>query len=166
MIDGQWTYGDTQRITVDRPIAKAELIRPAAVTHSSDPNQRFVDLPMTVDGNNIDLNVTSNPNLAPPGWYMLFAVDANGIPSVAQWVHLGGPARRVRGSAVGARPRLRGRAWRGAEDAAEEAELGPGEPADRGLRPALRDGRSLRPDGLPAEVKATTTARCEWLAGA
>src|SRR5690606_28664770 len=94
VIDTEWTYGDTQRITVDRPIAKAELIRPAAVTHSSDPNQRFVDLPLSVDGDDattVDLNVTSNPNLAPPGWYMLFAVDANGVPSVAKWVHLQGP---------------------------------------------------------------------------
>ncbi|MEV5613354.1 galactose oxidase-like domain-containing protein [Streptomyces sp. NPDC052225] len=91
VIDQEWKYGDTQRITVDRPIAKAELIRPAAVTHSSDPNQRYVDLPLSVDGNNVDLNVTSNPNMAPPGWYMLFAVDANGVPSVARWVHLTGP---------------------------------------------------------------------------
>ncbi|PKT70056.1 galactose oxidase [Streptomyces populi] len=92
VIDNRWTYGDTQRITVDRPVVKAELIRPAAVTHSSDPNQRSVDLPLSVDGNNVDLNVTSNPNLAPPGWYMLFAVDANGVPSVARWVHLQGPS--------------------------------------------------------------------------
>ncbi|MFI6492825.1 galactose oxidase-like domain-containing protein [Streptomyces sp. NPDC050564] len=92
VIDNEWVYGDTQRITVDRPIVKAELVRPAAVTHSSDPNQRFVDLPLSVDGNNVDLNVTSNPNLAPPGWYMLFAVDANGVPSVAKWVHLQGPS--------------------------------------------------------------------------
>lgn len=92
VIDNEWVYGDTQRITVDRPVVKAELIRPAAVTHSSDPNQRFVDLPLSVDGNNVDLNVTSNPNLAPPGWYMLFAVDANGVPSVARWVHLQGPS--------------------------------------------------------------------------
>lgn len=91
LIDTEWKYGDTQRITVDHPIVKAELIRPAAVTHSSDPNQRFVDLPLSVDGDNVDLNVTSNPDLAPPGWYMLFAVDANGAPSVAKWVHLTGP---------------------------------------------------------------------------
>ncbi|WSS89624.1 galactose oxidase early set domain-containing protein [Streptomyces sp. NBC_01176] len=92
VIDNEWVYGDTQRITVDRPVVKAELIRPAAVTHSSDPNQRFVDLPLSVDGDNVDLNVTSNPDLAPPGWYMLFAVDANGVPSVAKWVHLQGPS--------------------------------------------------------------------------
>ena len=85
----QWAYGTTNQITVDTPILKASLIRPAAVTHSSDPNQRYVDLPMTVNGSTIGLNLTSNPNIAPPGWYMLFAVGANGVPSVAQWVHVG-----------------------------------------------------------------------------
>jgi hypothetical protein len=87
--NNQWAYGSTNQITVDGPILKASLIRPEAVTHSSDPNQRYVDLPMTVTGNTIGLNLTSNPNLAPPGWYMLFVVGANGVPSVAQWVHVG-----------------------------------------------------------------------------
>ncbi|MGI5149669.1 galactose oxidase-like domain-containing protein [Plantactinospora sp. CA-294935] len=84
-----WGYGSTQRITVNAAVTRASLIRPAAVTHSSDPNQRFVELPMTVNGNTIDLNVTSNPNLAPPGWYMLFVHNANGVPSIAKWVKLG-----------------------------------------------------------------------------
>jgi hypothetical protein len=44
---------------------------------------------MTVNGNSIDLNLTSNPNLAPPGWYMLFVVGTNGVPSVAKWVKIG-----------------------------------------------------------------------------
>jgi hypothetical protein len=87
--NNQWAYGSTNTITVDGPILKASLIRPAAVTHSSDPNQRYIDLPMTVTGNTIGLNLTSNPNLAPPGWYMLFVVGADGVPSVAQWVHVG-----------------------------------------------------------------------------
>jgi hypothetical protein len=85
----EWKYGTSQTVTVDAPILKAELIRPEAVTHSSDPNQRFVDLPMTVNGNTIGLNLTSNPNIAPPGWYMLFLVGTNGVPSVAKWVHVG-----------------------------------------------------------------------------
>ncbi|GAA4675422.1 hypothetical protein Prum_029600 [Phytohabitans rumicis] len=84
-----WAYGSTQKITVSAPVVRASLIRPAAVTHSSDPNQRFVELPMTVSGNTIGLNVTSNPNIAPPGWYMLFVHGANGVPSVAKWVKLG-----------------------------------------------------------------------------
>ena len=85
----QWAYGTANQITVDGPILKAALIRPEAVTHSSDPNQRYVDLPMTVTGTTIGLNLTSNPNLAPPGWYMLFVVGTNGVPSIAQWVHVG-----------------------------------------------------------------------------
>jgi Domain of unknown function (DUF1929) len=87
--NNQWAYGSTNQITVDGPILKASLIRPEAVTHSSDPNQRYVDLPMTVTGNTIGLNLTSNPNLAPAGWYMLFVMGTNGVPSVAQWVHIG-----------------------------------------------------------------------------
>ncbi|MEU8228279.1 galactose oxidase early set domain-containing protein [Actinoplanes sp. NPDC048967] len=88
MAGAQWPYGTTKQITVDGPILKASLIRPEAVTHSSDPNQRYVDLPMTVTGNTIGLNLTSNPNLAPPGWYMLYVVGTNGVPSVAQWVQV------------------------------------------------------------------------------
>ena len=84
-----WAYGSAQQVTVDSPVARAELIRPAAVTHSSDPNQRYVDLPMAVNGNTLTLNLTTNPNLAPPGWYMLFVTTAGGVPSVAKWVHVG-----------------------------------------------------------------------------
>jgi len=83
-----WTYGSTQQITVNQKIVSAELISPASVTHSSDPSQRFVALPLTVSGNHIGLNVTTNPDIAPAGWYMLFVTNANGVPSVARWVHV------------------------------------------------------------------------------
>ncbi|GAA4299210.1 hypothetical protein GCM10023086_14160 [Streptomyces venetus] len=163
VIDTEWNYGDTQRITVDRPIAKAELIRPAAVTHSSDPNQRFVDLPLSVDGNNVDVNVTSNPNLAPPGWYMLFAVDANGVPSVAEWVHLQGPQALK------------------ATDASAHVHDFADEPTGKVVRPGKkRTSQKVSPTisgcdrhygsinvcvptDFPAEVKDTTASRCEWL---
>ena len=84
-----WTYGSEQQITVNQKTTSAELISPAAVTHSTDPNQRFVALPLTSEGGGrYGLNVTSNPNIAPPGWYMLFVENANGVPSVAKWVHV------------------------------------------------------------------------------
>jgi Domain of unknown function (DUF1929) len=89
LANSQWHYGATEQITVNQQIVSAELIRPAAVTHSSDPNQRYVALPLTVSGNHIGLSVTTNPNIAPPGWYMLFITNANGVPSVAKWVHVG-----------------------------------------------------------------------------
>lgn len=84
-----WAYGSMQQITVDSPVISASLIRPAAVTHSSDPNQRSVDLPMTVNGNTLGLHLTTNPNIAPPGWYMLFVAKADGTTSEAKWVHVG-----------------------------------------------------------------------------
>ncbi|MGW7264114.1 galactose oxidase-like domain-containing protein [Streptomyces sp. NPDC054842] len=163
LIDTEWVYGDTQRITVDRPIAKAELIRPAAVTHSSDPNQRFVDLPLSVDGGNVDLNVTSNPNLAPPGWYMLFAVDANGVPSVAKWVHLQGPSALAADTAS---PHVHAFA-----DAPEGKTSGPGKkrtsqrvsPTVSGCDPHYGSVNVCVPTVFPAGVKDTAAARCAWL---
>ncbi|MFJ8545485.1 galactose oxidase-like domain-containing protein [Streptomyces sp. NPDC093586] len=164
VIDTEWTYGDTQRITVDRPVAKAELIRPAAVTHSSDPNQRFVDLPLSVDGNNVDLNVTSNPNLAPPGWYMLFAVDANGVPSVAKWVHLKGPdalsakdaSAHVHSFADAPRGKVTGPGRKRASQ--------PVSPTVSGCDRHYGSANVCVPTAFPAEVRNTTAARCTWLA--
>lgn len=163
VIDNEWEYGDTQTITVDRPIAKAELIRPAAVTHSSDPNQRFVDLPLSVDGNTVDLNVTSNPNLAPPGWYMLFAVDANGVPSVAKWVHLQGPSALT---ASDASAHVHSFA-----DSLEGKVTEPGKKRTSQKVSTTISGCDRHygtinvcvPTAFPAEVKSTTAARCSWL---
>ncbi|WP_175411192.1 galactose oxidase-like domain-containing protein [Streptomyces sp. TRM64462] len=158
----KWAYGETQRITVDRPVVRAELIRPAAVTHSSDPNQRFVDLPMTViDEKTIDLNVTSNPNIAPPGWYMLFAVDANGVPSVAEWVHVGGADQ-----APAASPHV--------HDFADGLAAAPKKPQPKrksapvsprvaGCERAYGAADVCVPTAFPPGVKPTTGSRCDWL---
>ncbi|QIQ02959.1 DUF1929 domain-containing protein [Streptomyces liangshanensis] len=169
LIDTEWLYGDTQRITVDRPIAKAELIRPAAVTHSSDPNQRFVDLPLSVDGNNVDLNVTSNPNLAPPGWYMLFAVDANGIPSVAKWVHLGGPPALAAKAADPAHASAHVHDFAGdlAKPAKKPQKKRTSAPVSKQIAGCDRHYGSANvcvPTVFPDTVRATTKARCDWLA--
>lgn len=163
VIDNQWTYGTTQRITVDRPIAKAELIRPAAVTHSSDPNQRFVDLPLSVDGNNVDLNVTSNPDLAPPGWYMLFAVDANGVPSVAQWIHLQGPAA-LSAATASAHVHSFADAPQGATTGAGRKRTSePVSPVISGCDRHYGSANVCVPTVFPPQVKRTTAARCTWL---
>ena len=69
------------------------LIRPMAVTHSNDCSQRLVDVPIEHhDTCHLHVHVPDNPNLAPPGWYMLYICDTNGVPSNAEWVHLGSPA--------------------------------------------------------------------------
>jgi hypothetical protein len=68
----------------------AQLIRPMAITHSCDPGQRLVDLPFSrLDAGRLTVNVPHEPNIAPPGWYMLSVTTQHDIPSVAKWVHLG-----------------------------------------------------------------------------
>ncbi|MEV0473465.1 galactose oxidase-like domain-containing protein [Streptomyces prunicolor] len=163
VIDNEWEYGDTQTITVDRPIAKAELIRPAAVTHSSDPNQRFVDLPLSVNGNTVDLNVTSNPNLAPPGWYMLFAVDANGVPSVAKWVHLQGPSA-LTASDASAHVHSFADSLKG--KVTEPGKKRTSQKVSTTISGCDRHYGTINvcvPTVFPTEVKSTTAARCSWL---
>lgn len=162
MINTEWHYGDTQRITVDHAIVKAELIRPAAVTHSSDPNQRFVDLPLSVDGDNVDLNVTSNPDVAPPGWYMLFAVDANGVPSVAKWVHLQGPAAM----SADASPHVHAFADSLSGKTSGAGKKRTSQPVSTTISGCDRHYGSVNvcvPTVFPPGVKKTAAARCAWL---
>jgi Galactose oxidase-like, Early set domain len=84
------SYPMSVTTATDHPIKNVSLIRPMAVTHSVDANQRLVDVPFTTnpDGS-LQLSITDNPNVAPPGWYMLFATDQAGVPSVASWVKIG-----------------------------------------------------------------------------
>jgi hypothetical protein len=87
----EWNYGQT--VTLNSPqagnIRWISLIKNGVTTHSFDSGQRLVDVEiLSQAGETIQARVTPNPNLAPPGWYMLFLTDTNGVPSIAQWVHL------------------------------------------------------------------------------
>ncbi len=87
-------YGDSAGFVTSQaaPIRAAALVRPGSTTHSSDPNQRLVALSFTTTPTGLSITMPTEPNLAPPGWYMLNVVDANGVPSVSRWVHLQGQA--------------------------------------------------------------------------
>ncbi len=70
-------------------ITAARLVRPSAATHQMDPEQRSVRLDVTpaTDGA-VALSVPAEEGLLPSGWYMLFAVTADGLPSDATWVQV------------------------------------------------------------------------------
>jgi hypothetical protein len=51
-------------------------------------NARHVELAVTRTSTGFTATAPTK-NVAPPGYYMLFAVTADGIPSVAKWVHVG-----------------------------------------------------------------------------
>ena len=71
-------------------IAKVALIRLGAVTHSVNMEQRYVPLSFTAAAGSLTATAPASANVAPPGVYMLFVVDAAGVPSVARMVTLAG----------------------------------------------------------------------------
>ena len=90
-VASEWRYGQSVNIASPEAgaIKWASLIRPGTTTHSFNTSQRLVDLPITAQsGGVVQVQATAEPNLAPPGWYMLFLTDTAGIPSIASWVHL------------------------------------------------------------------------------
>ena len=94
------TWGGTLEIHTPQAasIQWISLIRPMATTHSEDSSQRLVDIPFERKGHCTLVGVVPRePNLAPPGWYMLFICDHAGVPSVAKWVHLAAGAGRLLG---------------------------------------------------------------------
>ena len=69
-------------------IASAALIRLGAVTHAFDQNQRYVPLTFQQATGGLTVQSPSSANLAPPGYYMLFIVNSNGVPSVAKIINV------------------------------------------------------------------------------
>jgi Domain of unknown function (DUF1929)/PKD domain len=69
-------------------IASVVLMRPGAPTHAFDMEQRLVGLSYTAGSGVLNVTAPSNSNIAPPGYYMLFLLNATGVPSVAQFVQL------------------------------------------------------------------------------
>jgi hypothetical protein len=70
-------------------IRRVNLMRPSAQTHSCDTEQRLVNAPITSrTSTSLVASVTTNRNVAPPGWYMLSILEASGVPSKATWVQL------------------------------------------------------------------------------
>jgi hypothetical protein len=74
--------------TPDTDVAKAVLVAPGATTHANDMHQRLVPLAMTPTAGGLQLTAPATTAIAPPGYYMLFLVDSEGVPSVASFVRL------------------------------------------------------------------------------
>ena len=83
-------YG--QSFTVDTPdasrITKVSFVRMGSVTHNVDMDQRFMNLSMTTGSGAVTITGPANANLAPPGYYMVFLLDDQGVPSMGQIVQL------------------------------------------------------------------------------
>ena len=82
-------YGETFSVDTSVDATKAVLVAPAAVTHANDMSQRVVPLTSTAGpAGKLTVSAPAAPALAPPTYYMLFALNADGVPSVAKFVRL------------------------------------------------------------------------------
>ena len=68
------------------PIARLTLVKTGSTTHAFNMEQRFVELTFKADGPTLTAQMPSSPAVVPPGRWMLFALDADGVPSVARLV--------------------------------------------------------------------------------
>jgi hypothetical protein len=73
-------------------ISSVVLMRPGAVTHAFDMEQRLVGLSFTAGASALSVTAPSSGNIAPPGYYMLFVVNSAGVPSLASFVQLSAAA--------------------------------------------------------------------------
>jgi hypothetical protein len=82
------TVGTSFAVSVDNPLAigRVTLIKTGSVTHSFNMDQRFLQLPFTRVGSQLLVTAPASLNQAPPGRYMLFVLDAQGVPSLARIV--------------------------------------------------------------------------------
>jgi hypothetical protein len=79
-----WGGNFTLSIASTAAIQRVTLVKTGSVTHSSNFEQRFMNLPFTPTAGGLSVQAPANRNLAPPGRYLLFAIDSRGVPSVAK----------------------------------------------------------------------------------
>lgn len=70
-------------------IASAALLRCGSSTHAFNPDQRYVGL--AIQGSSPTKLIVASPpnrNVAPPGYYLLFILDAQGVPSIGRFIRV------------------------------------------------------------------------------
>lgn len=85
-------YNSTFELTfgAQAPVAAVTWLRLGSTTHGFDMNQRFLHLSSTATPNGRSVVAPGDPRLAPPGHYLMFALTADGVPSLGRIVQLTG----------------------------------------------------------------------------
>ena len=75
-------------VTHNRPVARVTFVKSGSVTHGWNMDQRFVDLPFNGQGGQLSVQIPGRASDVPPGMWMMFVIDDNGVPSVAKMVRV------------------------------------------------------------------------------
>ena len=86
----QVAYGEAFAVATPNvgQITGARWIRLGSVTHAFDFGQRANTLSFTATATGIEVTAPASPNLAPPGDYMLFILNRNGVPSAGKVIRI------------------------------------------------------------------------------
>jgi hypothetical protein len=93
------TYG--QQIQIGTPqaasIQRVALIRNGSNTHAFNPDQRYVGLTFEhVNGTTLRATIPNDPSVLPPGYYMLWIVNNNGLPcKLAKFVRIASQTNEI-----------------------------------------------------------------------
>lgn len=84
--------GGSLTLITDRPataIARVTFLKLGSTTHAFNMGQNFNELTVTNrSGSTLTVSAPSTYSYAPPGYYFLFVLDTNGVPSVAKIVQM------------------------------------------------------------------------------
>ena len=69
-------------------IRRVTLLQTGTATHSTNLQQRFVELPFTASSNTLFVEMHDRATDVPPGYYLLFVINDSGVPSVAKIVRI------------------------------------------------------------------------------
>lgn len=84
-------YGTRMTVATDSDVTAFALVRLSSTTHTVNNDQRRIALSYADLGSHrYALTIPSNPGIALPGLYMLFALNAEGVPSVAKTLRIAG----------------------------------------------------------------------------
>jgi YVTN family beta-propeller protein len=106
-------YGSQLDVDLAAPatVSKVVLIGASSVTHSFNSSQRRQELEFLQQDGRLAIGMPASANEAPPGYYLLSVIDANGVPSKSVIISVGtaapeppAPALLPRGSVLSFTP--------------------------------------------------------------
>lgn len=74
--------------TTDSAVTAWSLVRAGSTTHAVNTDQRRIPLNALANGNTYSMSLPTDAGILIPGYYMLFAMNAAGVPSVAKFVQV------------------------------------------------------------------------------
>jgi galactose oxidase len=101
-------YGQTFDVIcgAENTITKVSWVRLGSVTHSCNQNQSLIFLQYEQVNGAVTVHAPANSNIAPPGHYMLFVLNDEGVPSIARILRIEALGGTIRAEHDAVTPRI------------------------------------------------------------